>query len=136
MGLATALDLLVARVEGFSPTRDPRIRFRRVDEPLAGAYRHFTISEDIQIVPNDETRPNPYASKVVLDFHYDRKTERYGQLKDVASDAEEIFGRVVYSNSDQWGLDSGLGIIFDSIETKGDEKRLVISLAVKLIYNV
>ena len=136
MGLATALDLLVARVEGFSPTRDPKVRFRRVDEVFAGAYRQFIVLDEVAIAPNDETRPNPYASTVTLEFFYDRRTERYRQLKDVASDAEEIFDRVVYSNSDQWGLASGLGIIFESIDIRGEEKALVISLVLKLIYNV
>lgn len=136
MGLAAALDLLVSRIESYTPTIDPGAKFRRADALRGGAHRHFMISEQVQIEPNADTRPNPVTSTITLQIFYDRRTERYAQLKTVATDAEEIRARVMYSNSDQWGLASGLGILFNSLEIKEDEKRLVISMGLKLVYNV
>lgn len=136
MGLGTALDLLVARIEGYTPTVDPQVRFRRADVLPSGAYRIFVINPGLTIEPNVDSRPNPYTTDVTIEVYYDRRTERYEQLKRVISDAEELFNRVMYSNSDQWGQANNIVVRYRSLAVDEIERRYVIMLTISMTYNV
>lgn len=136
MGLGAALDLLVARIEGYTPTVDPQVRFRRADTLPSGAYRIFFINPALTIKPNADSRPNPYTTDITIEVYYDRRTERYEQLKRVISDAEELFDRVTYSNSDQWGQASNIVVRYRSLTIDEIERRYVIILTISMTYNV
>lgn len=135
MGLGTVLDLLVARIENYTPVVDPQIRFRRVDVPAAGAYRVFTIDAPLRIEPNIDSRPNPFTTEVTVEVYYDRRTERYVQLKKIISDAEELFSKVTYSNADQWGQASDIIVRYRGLTVDEIERRYVIRLTIALTYN-
>ena len=136
MGLGTVLDLLVARIENYTPAIDPHVRYRRVDSPSSGAYRVFSIGAPISIEPNIDSRPNPYTTEVTIDVYYDRRLEQYDQLKRVISDAEELFSKVTYSNADQWGQANDIIVRYRGLSIDVIERRYVIRLTIALTYNV
>jgi hypothetical protein len=137
MGLSSAIDLLVARIESYSPTTDRMVKFRRADKlPTNGVYRLFNIETNISMRPNSDSRPNPWTTDVIVEVYYDVWTEHFLLFKKIINDAEELFARVTYSNSDQWGTANNICVLFRDLSIAEEDGRYVIRLTVSLVYNV
>lgn len=135
MSLSTALDLIVARIEDYTPTRDPSTHWKRAGKLSSKNYRQFSFVGELQIIPEKSTGGPTNSTTVDIEFYYSDKIASYERLKDITSDAKELFDRVIHSAGSEYGKSEvSLVVQFNDLTINIEENT--INLSIDLIYNV
>lgn len=135
---STVIDLLIERIESYTPTRDPKVRFRRseVNKVPSQAYRAFTVDNQINVTPTESIDHREVYSGIALNFYYKKKFEQFSQFKEVMSDMEELYKRIIFTPSSQWGASSNITANFDSMSSRETDELLIIDFNIDIYYTI
>ena len=134
--LGNALTALIARLEQWSPTRDPQIRFNHATTPDEDSYRNFKIPADINVDLLKTTGHDQWEADLYLEVYYPGETEDYDLLASVVSDLEEIHERIAYFPGSEWDQANNRAWQVLSNEISEDKiGRVVLSIRLHVFYN-
>lgn len=140
-GLGNILDILIARIEGTTPTKDSNIRFRflkrGIDTPQDRRFKLALNQIPLTMLPSTTQSANPFETELVFDFYYTKETEDYDKIKKIGQDAEDIFNRIHYLPGNDWGTSDGLDCIVIWMNLSEEDSTVYnLQIKVKLNYNI
>ena len=135
---STVLDAVVSRLETWTPTRLPSLRFKHKQSPELSTTinpRTFTFDPNISTNTKQDYSSSVWSSVLTLIFWYPKNTvETFTQLKELASDQEEIFSRLAYLPASCWGTGFSVNAIPNIEIIDIENKYLTIQIDLELVY--
>ncbi len=133
---AAGLDLLVKRLETYSPAYDSQITFRLAeDSSTAEADRMFTIEAPLTLTDLMTTQRDPVQVSFELHVHYREHGESFELLEYVSRDMEDLIKRIDYVSGVEWAAPAyQWEVLTVKVDPEDNGYRLILGL--RTTYNM
>ena len=134
MDLQTALGLLADRIDGTTPTERTGDPYRHDKDRLhAGdpVDRSYTVAVDeLEFFAS----PEQYHCTVDVEVNYAQRTNAWEATLDAARDLEDLVGRLVYRNGQEWAKAQGLDVQVTRARSTEEDSTPRIEITCNLIW--
>jgi hypothetical protein len=133
-----AIALLIERLAGYTPERDPQSRFVAVpDLDQTRIDRQFRIEAPASLTFGPTNNGDAAHGQAILVVSYSHRTETIELLQDMGDDAEDLMQRVAYFPGQEWGRQLGYDFwIEETAAMEQDSEGGLLMIPVNFQYNM